>query len=102
MNQLLTDAALGVFKAASDAIIVVDADGVITLANPMAHTMFGYPDGELEGAAIEALVPENRSQAHRAHRLRYRADPKARVMGDQTARLSARRLDVLVVDRELA
>lgn len=93
MNQLLTDAALGVFEAASDAIIVVDADGVITLANPMAHTMFGYPDGELEGTAIEALVPENRSQAHRAHRLRYRADPKARVMGDQTARLSARRLD---------
>lgn len=93
MNQLLTDAALGVFEAASDAIIVVDADGVITLANPKAHTMFGYPEGELEGTGIEALVPEDRSQAHRAHRLRYRADPKARVMGDQSARLSARRLD---------
>ena len=93
MNQLLTDAALGVFEAASDAIIVVDAAGMITLANPMAHTMFGYPPNEMEGISIEAMVPESRASAHRAHRLRYRADPRARPMGDQTARLSARRLD---------
>jgi PAS domain S-box-containing protein len=90
---VLTDTALRVFEAASDAIIVVDSDGVISLANPMAHTMFGYEPSELAGRPIEALVPESKSATHRAHRLRYRVDPRPRPMGDQSSRLAGRRLD---------
>ena len=90
---LLSDAAAVVFEAAADAIIVVDGEGRIALANPMAHTMFGYQPGELVGLAIEVLVPETRAAIHRAHRLRYRVDPQSRPMGDQTSRLAARRRD---------
>jgi PAS domain S-box-containing protein len=93
VNELPTDAALQIFEAASDAIIVVDAEGGIVAANPTANTMFGYDASELLGATIELLVPEARASAHRAHRLRYRVDPKSRPMGDQTSRLAASRRD---------
>lgn len=93
VTPLLTMAAVAVFEAASDAIIVVDGEGRIALANPMAHTMFGYQADALVGQPIEVLVPEPRAAAHRAHRLRYRVEPQARPMGDQTARLAGRRRD---------
>jgi two-component system, cell cycle sensor histidine kinase and response regulator CckA len=40
----------------TDAIVLVDASGQITLANPCAEELLGYPPGELAGRDIETLL----------------------------------------------
>jgi diguanylate cyclase (GGDEF)-like protein len=47
-----------------DGLLAVDRDGVIRLANPAAHTLFGYPAGELVGQGIDALVAGPPGEAH--------------------------------------
>jgi PAS domain S-box-containing protein len=41
-----------------DAMLFVDADGVIVALNALAETLFGYAPGELVGSPVETLVPE--------------------------------------------
>ena len=41
---------------ASDAIYLVDLHGLITFANPSAHILFGYGEGELLNTPIDKLV----------------------------------------------
>ncbi len=69
------------FDIAPDAMIAVDREGAIVLANAQAERMFGYGHGALHGLALEALVPESLRQAHRAHRDDYMARPRIRPMG---------------------
>jgi two-component system sensor kinase FixL len=45
-------------SGAPNAILLVDARGLIVLANPMAGRVFGYPHAGMIGMAIEALVPD--------------------------------------------
>jgi two-component system, NarL family, sensor histidine kinase DevS len=47
---------ISVIDAAPDGIVVVDDQGVIALANPMAAQMFGYSADELVGQPIEVLL----------------------------------------------
>ncbi len=46
----------GLFRAlietAPDAMVVIDLDGTIILANPQADRLFGYAHGGLEGKPI--------------------------------------------------
>lgn len=44
---------------ASDAIYLVNLKGEITFANPSAHILFGYHDGELLGKSIDQLIASN-------------------------------------------
>ena len=69
------------FDIAPDAMIAVDREGAIVLANAQAERMFGYGHGALHGLALEALVPESLRQAHRTHRDDYMARPRIRPMG---------------------
>ncbi len=80
------------FETAPDAMVVVDSDGRIVLANPKAEHLFGYASGGLEDLRIEALVPARARRAHEAHRAGYIAQPRARPMG-QGQDLSGLRLD---------
>ncbi|MBO9532414.1 MAG: PAS domain S-box protein [Solirubrobacteraceae bacterium] len=66
---------------APDAIIGVDASGVIVLANQQAADLFGFARGELHGQEIELLVPDVSRSGHPLHRARYFADPRRRAMG---------------------
>src|SRR5690349_13575379 len=50
-GELLTS----VVNAAPDGILLVDADGVIQLANPMAGRIFGYAEDELIGQPVDML-----------------------------------------------
>jgi PAS domain S-box-containing protein len=68
-------------EAAPDAMIVVDDDGQIALANRQAETLFGFARSELVGRRIEMLIPERYRDAHPAHRRRFTASPKLRPMG---------------------
>ena len=69
------------FESSPDAIIVVDREGQITLANPHAEKTFGYRHNELLGQPVEMLVPERFRQVHPTHRASYAAQPHARPMG---------------------
>lgn len=43
-------------KEASDAIYLVNLDGIITFANPSSHILFGYEEGELLNKPIDKLI----------------------------------------------
>ena len=77
------DAALfrALFDTAPDAMIVVDRDGRIVLANPQAERLFGYEDGELSGRLVEVLLPEAIRDAHVRHRDSFMGSPRVRPMG---------------------
>lgn len=70
-----------VVNAAPDGILVVDAGGVIQLANPMAEQLFGYEPGELIGSSVDVLLPDRLRAAHGTHRAGYVAHPRTRAMG---------------------
>lgn len=57
-------------EGATDGIVTIDQNGVVTLANPAAAKMFGYALDELLGESIVSLLPQatrgsrERSAAH--------------------------------------
>ncbi len=81
-----------VVEAVPSAILLVDRNGMITLANAQAETVFGYPKAELVEAPVEMLIPERFRVPHAAMRVAYASDPQARAMG-AGRELSARRKD---------
>ena len=48
---------LTITETATDAIITADEDGLITLANPAAERLFGFPSQALIGQPITILMP---------------------------------------------
>ncbi|HET7689205.1 MAG TPA: PAS domain S-box protein [Nocardioidaceae bacterium] len=82
----------GLIEAAPDAIIAVDSDGRIMLANAQAEALFGYERTELVGQQIEILVPEASRAKHPTHREGYFREPRTRAMGEGLD-LVARRKD---------
>src|SRR5512132_512219 len=70
-----------VVEAAPNAMIMVNREGQITLANQQAEKTFGYPREELLGRPSEMLVPERIRSGHRGFRHDYVCGPQARPMG---------------------
>jgi len=68
-------------EAAPDAILEVDPQGRIVLANTEAERLFQRSREELIGFPIEALLPERFRGGHLAHRAHYAAHPVRRPMG---------------------
>jgi PAS domain S-box-containing protein len=62
-----------VVECAPDAVVVVDTDGRIILANERAQALFGYASDELLGQRIELLVPEKLRWGHVRDRVDYMA-----------------------------
>jgi len=70
-----------VVEAAPSAMIMVDKEGRITLANLQAEKTFGYSREELLGQSVEMLVPKRLRSDHRNFRHDYFSDAQARPMG---------------------
>jgi two-component system, LuxR family, sensor kinase FixL len=70
-----------VVEAAPSAMIMVNTEGRITLANTQAEAVFGYAREELIGQPIEMLVPERFRSRHVGDRHGYHGDARARSMG---------------------
>jgi PAS domain S-box-containing protein len=90
-----------IFAAYPDALLLVDKQGSIVLANPEAVSLLGYPMGELVGLPVDALVPDATRPRHAAYREAYAGSPRPRPMGTQME-LVARRKDGTEVMVEIA
>jgi PAS domain S-box-containing protein len=71
----------GLLEAAPDAVVIVDGEGKIVLANMQTERLFGYSRSELLGEPVEILIPERLRGEHPAHRGNYFSSPKVRAMG---------------------
>ena len=79
------------FAAYPDALLVVDARGVIVLGNPQAAALLGYGVDELVGLPVDALVPDGIRPRHAAYREAYGRNPRPRPMGTQMELVAKRR-----------
>jgi two-component system, NarL family, sensor histidine kinase DevS len=73
--------AAALLHSSPDGVLLVDADGVIRLANPVAAQLFGRSTDDLVGSSVEDLVPDEYRRRHARHRAKYAADPGTRPMG---------------------
>jgi PAS domain S-box-containing protein len=60
-----------VAEAATDAIITINSQSIILLANPAAEEIFGYSNEEMVGRPLTMLMPEYLRLHHRAGMDRY-------------------------------
>lgn len=77
------EAALAVLllEGSPDGLLLVDADGRITVANRSAASMFGFAEADLIGMSVDELVPDEQRGHHGEHRHGYEHRPRARSMG---------------------
>jgi PAS domain S-box-containing protein len=68
-------------EAAPAAMLMVDAQGTILLANALTEMVLGHPREEIIGCSIEMLVPERFRSAHPGYRAGFLSDPHQRPMG---------------------
>ncbi|MFC7188065.1 PAS domain S-box protein [Halorubrum yunnanense] len=75
-----------------DAVLIVDAEGIVRAANRRVESVFGYAPDDLEGRAFETLIfdPDGGAAGRELHR--YVVDPEPRSMS-ASLDLFARRAD---------
>jgi protein-histidine pros-kinase len=71
----------GLLEAAPDAMVMVDAGGLVTMVNGQAESLFGWGRDELLGQTVEMLVPDSVRDVQRRHRDGCFADPAGGPMG---------------------
>jgi PAS domain S-box-containing protein len=69
-----------VLELAPDALMVVDANGTIQLANAQSEVVFGYTREELIGQSVDMLVPADVRPGHAELRAGFHEAPTAREM----------------------
>jgi protein-histidine pros-kinase len=87
--------------AAPDAMIVVDGQGRIVLANAQVGTLFGYSLDAIVGMNLETLIPERYRDAHVRHRTAFFSQPAMRPMG-AGLELFGRRSDATEISIEIS
>jgi nitrogen fixation negative regulator NifL len=70
-----------IVEASPTAILMVNAEGVINLANSRTEELFGYSRAELLGQKIEILVPDRYRARHHEYREGFLQNASARPMG---------------------
>jgi len=64
-----------------DGLLLVDADGIICVANPVAGKLFGKTQEEFVGSSIDELVPHEYRHSHAQRRADFATAPSSRPMG---------------------
>jgi PAS domain S-box-containing protein len=70
-----------IFQSSVEAIIIVDQEGKILLANPVSEGMFAFEKDSLIGVVVEDLLPGHLHDKHVNHRKGFVAHPEPRPMG---------------------
>src|ERR1022692_2304963 len=81
MLSTSSDLARSALDAAPDAMIIIDAFGIIQFTNRQVSALFGYTHDEIIGQSIEKLMPERFRARHTRHREHYVSDVRVRPMG---------------------
>jgi len=69
--------------SARDAIVTVDAQQRVVIFNHAAEVMFGYAAAEMQGQAVDRLIPSQSREAHHGHVVRFgTGDDAVQGMGD--------------------
>lgn len=87
--------------AATDAIVTIDATGIITDWNPAAETIFGWTANEITGEHINTIVPEHMRGEHIGH-IAAAASSKVLVRDSEAREFMGRHKDGTVVPVEAA
>ena len=90
----------GFLESTINGILMVDSEGVITLANNSICDLTGYTREELVGEKVELLVPLNYKN-HKVLRQNYLYNPSARSMGSGKT-FEARRKDGSLLNVEVS
>ena len=78
-------------ESAPDAMVIVDARGIIKLINSQTEKLFGYDRKELLGKPVERLVPARFRERHQDHRGLFAKNPHVRPMGSGMELFAVRR-----------
>ena len=78
-------------ESAPDAMIIIDEQSKIAIANGQAEEMFGYKRHEMLGQPVEMLLPERLRKNHVSHRDGFAANPRLRPMGPDLDLLARRK-----------
>src|SRR5262245_33552042 len=70
-----------IFESAVDAIIVIDARGIVEAFNPSAERLFGYSEAEVLGQNVSMLMPSPYRDEHDSYIARYRMTGEKRIIG---------------------
>lgn len=70
-----------IFQSSVEAIIIVDQDGKILLANPVSEGMFAFEKDSMIGVVVEDLLPAHLHTKHINHRKVFAEHPEPRPMG---------------------
>ncbi len=87
-------------EASPTALIMVDADGRIVLANSAALQLLHFGPDELVGQRVEILVPEELRDAHPGYRMAFQDHPSGRPLGHGRD-LAVRRRDGTLIPVEI-
>lgn len=68
-------------EASPDAMVIVDAEGIIQLVNENTERLFGYSKREMLGQPVEMLMPLASHSKHGEHLKHFAQDPQRRMMG---------------------
>lgn len=69
-------------ESAPDALVIINSEGKVEVANGQAEQLFGYSKQELMGMLVERLMPARFADKHLKHRQAYFTHPRVRVAGD--------------------
>lgn len=100
-RRQLAERLQAVLDSSLDAIVTMDAAGVVAGWNPAAETLFGWTGAEAAGRSLgDLIVPPEHREAHRRGIERLMATGEARLIGRRVEVVALRR-DGSVVDVEL-
>ncbi len=68
-------------ESTPEAMMIVDREDRIVLANAQAADLFGYEAGAMQGRPVEMLMPVRFRAKHPGHVRQFGADPRPRPMG---------------------
>src|SRR5947207_4424769 len=81
MQSVPPELARSALDAAPDAMIIIDASGVIRFANRQVSALFGYTHDDIIGKRVEYLMPARFRERHVGHRQDYTRSVRVRPMG---------------------